>query len=72
MPRSRPPYAPDYWRQTIQLVQAGRTPEALAREFLPSAQAIRNWVVQTERDEGRRADGPSSAERVRNCVVFAV
>ena len=55
MPRSRPPYAPEYRRQMIELVRAGRTPEDLAREFEPSAQAIRNWVVQAERDEGRRA-----------------
>ena len=63
MPRSRPPYAPEYRRQMIELVRAGRTPEDLAREFEPSAQAIRNWVVQAERDEGRRADGLSTAER---------
>ena len=62
MPRSRPPYAPEYRRQMIELVRAGRTPEDLAREFEPSAQAIRNWVVQGERDEGRRADGPSTAQ----------
>ena len=63
MPRSRPPYAPEYRRQMIELVRAGRTPEDLAREFEPSAQAIRNWVVQAERDEGRRTDGLSTAER---------
>ena len=63
MPRSRPPYAPEYRRQMIELVRAGRTPEELAREFEPSAQAIRNWVVQVERDKGRRADGPNTAER---------
>ena len=63
MPRSRPPYAPEYRRQMIELVRAGRTPEDLAREFEPSAQAIRNWVVQAERDEGCRADGLSTAER---------
>ena len=57
MPRSRPPYAPEYRRQMIELVRAGRTPEELAREFEPSAQAIRNWVVQAERDEGCRAAG---------------
>ena len=62
MPRSRPPYAPEYRRQMIELVRAGRTPEDLAREFEPSAQAIRNWVVQAERDEGCRADGPSTAQ----------
>jgi transposase len=47
----------------IELVRAGRQPEDLAREFEPSAQAIRNWVAQADRDEGRREDGVSSAER---------
>ena len=37
--------------------------EQLAREFEPSAQAIRNWVAQGNRDSGRRGDGPTSAER---------
>ena len=48
----------------IELVGAGRTPEALSREFEPSAQAIRNWVGQADRDVGRRDDGSTSAERV--------
>ena len=47
----------------VELVRTGRSPEELSREFEPSAQAIRNWVVQAERDEGRRGDGPSTAER---------
>ena len=47
----------------IELVRAGRSPEALGREFEPSAQAIRNWVRQADRDAGRRADGLTTAER---------
>jgi transposase len=47
----------------VELVHAGRTPEELSREFEPSAQAIWNWVRQAERDEGRREDGLTSAER---------
>ena len=39
----------------VELVRAGRSPEALAREFEPTAQAIRNWVKQADRDEGKRA-----------------
>jgi len=47
----------------IELVRAGRDPEQLAREFEPSAQAIRNWVAQADRDEGRREDGLTTLER---------
>ena len=39
------------------------TPEELAREFEPTAQSISTWVKQAERDAGKRADGPTSAER---------
>ncbi len=46
----------------VELVRSGRTPEELAREFEPSAQAIRNWVRQADVDEGRR-EGLTSAER---------
>jgi transposase len=45
--------------------RAGRVPEELAKEFEPSAQAIRNWVAQADRDEGRREDGLATAERER-------
>jgi len=63
MPRSRPPYPPEFRRQLVELVRVGRNPEELAREFEPSAQSIRNWVVQADRDEGRRKDGLTSVER---------
>ena len=63
MSKTHPPYAPEYRRQMVELVHAGRTPGELAREYECSAQAIRNWVRQTDRDEGRREDGLSTAER---------
>jgi len=47
----------------VELVRAGRTPELLGREFEPTAQSIRNWVRQADRDEGRRDDGLTSLER---------
>ena len=42
------------------LVRSGRTPEELAREFEPSAQAIRNLVAQAGGDAGKRIDGLGS------------
>ena len=74
MPRSRPPYPPEFREQMIELVHAGRAPEELAEEFRCSAQSIRNWVAQSAIDsaadprvasdaarpsaEGRSADEP--------------
>jgi transposase len=64
MPKTHRVYPPEFRRQIIELVGAGRTPEELAGEFEPSAQTIRNWVAQAARDGGRRTDGLTSAERV--------
>jgi transposase len=44
MPRTREPYPPEFRQQMIELVEAGRTPEELSREFEPTAQTIHNWV----------------------------
>ncbi len=63
MPRTRTAYPLEFRQQMIELVRAGRTPEELSREFEPSAQAIRNWIAQAERDAGRRLDGLTSSER---------
>lgn len=53
MAQTRSPYAPEFRRQMVELVRAGRTPEKLAAEFEPTAQSIRNWVAQSERNAGR-------------------
>lgn len=63
MGRPRRSYPPEFRQQMVELVRAGRSPESLAREFEPSAQAIRNWVHQADLDEGRRSDGLTTEER---------
>lgn len=63
MPRTRLPYPAEFRRQLVVLVHAGRSPDDLAREFEPSAQTIRNWVAQADRDAGTRPDGLTSEER---------
>jgi transposase len=63
MAKSHRPYPPAYRERMIELVRSGRSPESLAREFEPSAQCIRNWVRQAERDAGRRDDGLTTDER---------
>jgi len=63
MPRGKPPYPAEYRARLVDLVRSGRTPEELAREFEPSAESIRNWVKQADRDGGRRQDGLTSDEK---------
>ena len=63
MGRNQYSYPPEYRARMVELVRAGRTPEKLGREFEPTAQSIRSWVHQADRDEGRRAGGLTSTER---------
>jgi transposase len=63
MPRTRPPYPPEFRQQMVDLVRAGRKPGELAAEFGCTAQSVANWVAQAQRDTGERKDGLSSAER---------
>src|SRR6266851_934188 len=63
MPRTHPPYAPEYRRRIIELARTGRPIAQLAREFEASANAIRKWVKQAGLDEGLRNDGLTTAER---------
>lgn len=63
MPRTHQPYAAEYRRQIIELARAGRSINELAREFEPSANAIREWVKQAALDEGLRSDGLTTTER---------
>src|ERR1700680_1879591 len=67
MAKPRPPYTPEFRRQIVELVHAGRTPEELAREFEPTAQSIRNWLAQSERNAGRGNGGLTTAEREELC-----
>ena len=66
MPKARPPYSPEFRRQIVDLVRAGRDPDDLAREFEPTAQSIRHWVVVADRRDGHREEqneGVTSNER---------
>lgn len=61
--RTRPAYPPEYKRRLVELVRQGRTPEELSTEFEPTPTTIRTWVRQADRDDGRRTDGLTTAER---------
>ncbi|MFT8247215.1 transposase [Roseomonas sp. BN140053] len=64
--KTRRPYSPEFRRQMVDLVRAGRLPEDLVREFEPTAQSISAWVATADRQEGRREEvvpGLSASER---------
>jgi transposase len=63
MAKTRQAYAPEFRREMVELVRSGRSPEELAGEFEPTAQSIRNWVVQSQRNAGRGDGGLTTAER---------
>ena len=42
MPENGRAYAPEFSRQMVELVRAGRSPEELACEFEPAAKSIRD------------------------------
>lgn len=63
MPRSRPPYPPEFRQQIVELNRAGRSIASIAREFEPSQNTIRKWVQQAELDAGERDDGLTTDEK---------
>ena len=60
MPKTCAPYAPEFRRQMVDLVRAGRDPDELAREFEPTPQSIRNWVAREGSEQGGREKGPAA------------
>ena len=63
MPKSRPPYPPEFRREAVQLVRvSGRSVKEIASDLGVADQTLRNWVDRAEVDAGRAA-GLSSDER---------
>lgn len=66
MPTTKPPYAPQFREQMVDLVGVGRKPSELAKEFGCSEQSILNWVARAAGERGKRLRGReivTSAER---------
>ena len=57
-------YPPEFHRQMVELVRAGRKKSQLAREFGCSIWAITRWLHQAERDAGGGDGGLTNAERI--------
>jgi transposase len=63
VPKTRPAYPPEFRREAVQMLRAGRTPKELAQSLGVSEQTLRNWRRQDQVDRHERDDGLTSDER---------
>jgi transposase len=63
VPRTRPPYPPEFRRQAIELVRSGTPLKQVAVELGVSEQTLRNWRRQDQVDRHERDDGLTTDER---------
>jgi transposase len=63
MPKSRPPYPPEFRREAVGMVRSGRKVSDVAEALGVTEQSLRNWVKQEALDRRERDDGLTSAER---------
>jgi transposase len=64
MPKTHPPYSPEFRRQLVDLVRARRSPEELAPEFEPTAQSIGAWVAAADKQEGPTGGADRGLSRI--------
>lgn len=63
MPRTRPPYGPEFWTEAIRLTrEPGNTIRSVARDLGVSYEGLRRYVHQADVDAGKTA-GLTSDER---------
>lgn len=63
MPRTRPPYPPEFRAEAIRLVKTSGEPIGqVAKDLGVSDQTLRNWVNQADVDAGKR-EGLTTEER---------
>lgn len=64
MPRTRPPYPPEFRAEAVRLIRAsGKLVREVAQDLGVSEQALRNWLRQADLDDGSRSDGLTSSEQ---------
>jgi transposase len=63
MPRTRPPYTPEFRSEAVRLARsAGQPPAQIARDLGCCTETLKSWMRQAAIDEGK-AEGLTSEER---------
>jgi len=63
MPRTKPPYPPEFRREAVELARTSGEPIAqVARDLGVSGQTLHTWIKQADVDAGKR-EGLSTEER---------
>ena len=63
MPRTRPPYPPEFRAEAVRLIRSSGKPlSQISKDLGVSEQSLRVWIKQADLDEGRRDDGLSTGE----------
>ena len=64
MPRTRPPYPPEFGAEAVRLARSAEQPLArTARDLGVSLETLRAWVKRADLDSGQRTDGLTTSER---------
>ena len=63
MPRTRPPYPPEFRAEAVRLIRSSGKPlSQISKDLGVSEQSLRVWIKQADLDEGRRGDGLTTSE----------
>jgi transposase len=64
MPKSKPPYPPEFRVEAMRLARTSGKPRAqIARELGVTGETLRLWLKQADLDDGKRHDGLTSDEQ---------
>jgi transposase len=64
VPRTRPPYPPEFRAEAVRLARSAEQPlTRTARDLGVSLETLRAWIKQADLDSGQRTDGLTTAER---------
>jgi transposase len=63
VPRTRPPYPPEFRAEAVRLIRSSGKPlSQISKDLGVSEQSLRVWTKQADLDEGHRDDGLTTSE----------